>query len=252
MKFFTKTGIVISLLLVWVNVIFAQTYDELLKNTSGGKDITERLPSIAELQAKAIANSPTLKYIDTDIEVKNYQIKTEKRVWMKQVGVETGAKYGLFDNLVISEDIGQGDINTQTTEQTRYYLGVYLKLPLSSVVDKSSINAAKSEVEKVRYQKQKSEQELNELVIKQYYSVVRAHRSIIVKANAVESYRVQMLRAKMDFENNQISVAEYSRLNDMLLNSITSLEDVKIEFEVALQLLEETIGEEIKIKKFEN
>ena len=215
-------------------------------------NIEERLPPIAELQEKAINNSPLIKFYNADVEAKEFKTQAAKREWMNNVGIEGGAKYGLFDNLVLTQDLGAEEITTAKTEQTRYYFGAFVKIPLSSIADKSNVNAAKSEAQKMKYQKQQNVKELKKLIISQYYDVIRAHRYLVIRTNAVESYRVQMLRAKLDFENNLISVSEFARLNDMLLNSITSLEGAKIDFETAFRLLEETIGEKIKLKSLNN
>jgi len=230
----------------------AQTINDILDISDSAISIENRLPSISELQEKAITNSPLLKFYDAEVANKKFQIESEKREWMKNLGVEGGAKYGLFDNLILTQDLGAEELTTAKTEQTRYYFGAFVKIPLSSIADKSNVNAAKSEAQKVRYQKQHSAQELKKLIITLYYDVVRAHRNLIINTNAVESYRVQMLRAKIDFENNLISVSEFARLNDMLLKSIASLEETKIDYKNAFQLLEETIGERIELKSLDN
>lgn len=230
----------------------AQTNNDIINISDSEINIEDRLPTISELQEKALKNSPDIKFYDAEVKVKEFQVKSEKREWMRNLGVEGGTKYGLFDNLVLTQDLGAEELTTAKTEQTRYYLGAFIKIPLSSIADKSNVNAAKSEAQKMRYQKQRSARELKKLIITKYYDVVRAHRNLIIKTNAVESYRVQMLRAKMDFENSQITVSEYARLNDMLLRATISLEETKINYEAAFHLLEEIVGEKIELKSLDN
>ena len=50
-----------------------------------------------------------------------------------------------------------------------------------------------------------------------------------------------------DFTNGKLTVDEYARLNDMLSRATANLEDTKVEYFVALKLLEETVGVKIKI-----
>jgi phage gp16-like protein len=76
---------------------------------------------------------------------------------------------------------------------------------------------------------------------------VKAYRNIVILNNSVEVYRIQMIRAEKDFTNGKLTVDEYARLNDMLSRATANLEDTKVEYFVALKLLEETVGVNIKI-----
>ncbi len=226
----------------------AQTYEDMLAVTAGGKDITERMPGLSELQELAIEYSPLLKFYEADEKVGDYVVMSKKREWMSAFGFEGGARYGLFDNLIITEDLNSLGSSTQTTEQTRYYLGAYVKIPLSSIIDKSSVLQAKAEKDKIRFQKEVGIQDLRELVIIRYNNVIKEYRKLVVQTNLVESYRIQNLRAETDFQNGQIDVYEYIRLQDMVSSAIMDLETAKIDFRSAFQILEETIGTKIKLK----
>ncbi len=227
---------------------WAQTYDELLANTSSGIDFADRLPPLAELQAQAIENSPIFKMLDADVSIGEYKVKEEKREWMHSMGIESGARYGLFDNLIITQDLGLVESNTQTTEQTRYYVGAFIKIPISAIIDNSNVKTAVAEKEKLQYQREARIQELRQLIIVRYNNVILEYRGILIKSNAVESYRVQRLRADEDFKNGKINVYEYARLEDMLSKAVLSLEEGKLNFTTAFQILEETVGVKINLK----
>lgn len=229
--------------------VYAQTYDKLLSMSEDGRDITERLPPLAELQEQAIINSPIFKMLDADVKIGEYKVKEEKRQWMASLGVEGGARYGLFDNLIISQDLGLVESNTQTTEQTRYYLGAFLKIPISSIIDDSNVKTAMAEKERLKYQREARIQELRQLIILRYFNVVKEYRGIIIKSNAVENYRVQRMRAEEDFLSGDINIDEYARLEDMLTKAVLSLEEAKLDFVSALKILEETVGVKITFRK---
>lgn len=239
-------GIFFLLLFFHFNVR-GQTYDELISNTISGKDITERLPALATLQAQAEENSPLLKIHDANLVINQLKVNSEKREWMRNLGFEAGAKYGLFDNLIVTGDLGVEDPAISTTEQTRYNLGIFLKIPLSSIADKSKVKLASVEADLVLLEKESTLKELRQLVIVQYGNLVKAYRNIVILNNSVEVYRVQMIRAEKDFTNGKLTVDEYARLNDMLSRATANLEDTKVEYFVALKLLEETVGVKIKI-----
>lgn len=248
-----KDGLKIVMFFVFVicsiNSVLAQTYDELIVNISSGIDITEKLPPLAELQAQAIDNSPIFKMLDADLVIGEFKVQEEKREWMSSIGIEGSAKYGLFDNLIITEDLGAMESNTQTTQQTRYSVGAYVKIPISAIIDNSNVKVAKAEKEKLRYQREARIQELRQLIIVRYYNVIREYRGIVIKLNAVENYRVQKLRAEEDFSNGEINVYEFARLDDMLSKAVLSLEGAKLDFSTAFHILEETVGVKINLKQ---
>jgi outer membrane protein TolC len=242
------TAWLLLLLVLFTTKLSAQTYDELLRNSSFDKDITDMLPPLAELQENAIMYSPVFKMLDADVKIGEYKIVEERREWMRWLGVEGGAKYGMFDNIVLSQELGSVDLATAKTEQTRYYAGLFLKMPFSSLADKSNVRAAKAEREKLSYQRKARIQELRQLIILQYGNVVKEHRGMIIKNNAVENYRVQMLRAQNDYKNGKINISDYARLDDMLSKAVLALEDAKTDFATAFMILEETVGTKIQLK----
>lgn len=240
--------IFLSIFLATPKVNLSQSYEEMLAVMADGKDIIERMPGLSELQQLAIENSPLLKLYTADEKVGDYVVLFKKREWMNAIGIEGGARYGLFDNLVITEDLGSIGTNTQTTEQTRYFLGLYVKVPFSSILDKSSINQAKAEKDKIRFQKEVGIQQLKELVIGRYNNVVKEYRRLIIQTNLAENYRVQNMRAETDYKNGQMDVYEYVRLKDMISKASMDLETAKIDFKNAFQILEELVGVKIKLK----
>jgi outer membrane protein TolC len=228
--------------------LYGQTYDELIANTSDGKDISEYLPPLAELQNLAIENSPVFKMLDADVKIGEYKVKEEQREWMRALGIEGGVRYGLFDNLILTEDLGLVESNTETTEQTRYSIGIYAKIPLGSIADKSNVKTAKAEKEKLRYQRESRIQELRQMIIIRYNAVMQEYRAVVIKSNAVEGYRTQIIRAKVDFENGKLNIADYVRLENMLTQAVLELEKSKLDYITAYQILEETVGVKIKLR----
>ena len=240
--------IFLAIILTCPKINMAQTYDEMLEFTTDGIDISDRLPGLSELQQLAIDNSPLLKLYESDEKVGDYVVQFKKRNWMNDIGIESGARYGLFDNLIITEDMGALGSNTETTEQTRYYVGVYVKVPLSTLIDRSSILQAQAEKDKIRYQKEVGIQQLKELVIGRYYNVIKEYRKLLIQTNLVENYRVQNLRAETDYNNGQMDVYEYVRLKEMVSKASMDLETAKLDFKNSFQILEQIIGVKIKLK----
>jgi hypothetical protein len=237
------------MLVLCENKLNAQTYIELLENSSFDKDIVQMLPPLSELQEEAILYSPVFKILEADVNIGEYKILEERREWMRWIGFEGGVKYGMFDNIVLSEGASGIDLATAKTQQMRYYGGLFLKMPISTLVDKSNVKAAKAERSKLSYQREARIKELRQLIIIQYGNVIKEHRGMIIKNNAVENYRVQMLRAQNDYNNGKINISDFARLNDMLSKAVLALEDSKTDFTTAFMILEETVGTKIELKK---
>jgi outer membrane protein TolC len=212
------------------------------------KDIISMLPPLKDLFDSAAMFSPLLKMYNSDIIIQELKIKLEKREWMETLSFEASLKFGLFDNLILTEDLGIEDLATSTTQQTRYNVGVLFKIPLSSFLNGKNVQVAELEADKLRYQKEETLTKLRQLVIVQYYNIVKAHKRMGIKMKGVKSYDVQVLQAERDFENGMINIAEYTRLLNMQSSTNLDLEDAKVEFIMAIQILKETVGADIKLK----
>jgi len=231
-----------------VESIVAQPVVPLSNDSIAKIDVTEQLPPLAELMEIAVENSPIAKMLDADIRSGASKVDEEKRLWMKSVGVEGIARYGIFDNLYLTEDEALIESSLATTKQTRFYIGGYVKMPISEIVDRSNIKTAIAEKEMLQYQKEARLIELRQLVIVQYNELIKAYRKVQINTNAAETHRLQMLRAEIDFNNGKINVAEYARLDNMLSKTLLELEDAKLDYATAFQVLEQTVGIKIKLK----
>lgn len=249
MKIKNYIFILVCVLLASTQLSLSQTYEELVLNTSSQKDIYERLPSVDQLYDIALENSPTFKMLDAEVQIGQLRVKEEKRAWMNSLGVEGEIKHGLYDNLILTEDLGYDSFETTKTEQTRYSIGVYIKMPISAMIDKGAVKAAKIEKEQLVYQREARMRELKQLIIQQYNNVIKLYRTIVIKNNLVESYRTQTVRADIDFKNGNIDVFEYSRLMELSTKATLELEEAKIDFSTAFKILEEIVGAKITLKE---
>ena len=247
----------LKIILFFITILYstvsnAQTDFDYLDSELEKNGIQNLLPPLQTLLDSAQQHSPLLKVYDSEIIIQQLKIQSEKREWMESLGFQAGARYGLFDNLILKEALGIEDLAASTTEQTRYDVGVFLKIPLSSLADKSNVQMAKEEKNRLNFQKLNTLRELRQLVIIQYNNVIKAHKKMLINSHQVETYKVQMLSAEKDYENGIIDIAEYARLNNLYTTALISKEDTKIEFITALQLLRETTGTKIHLKKTEN
>ena len=231
------------------NLAFGQSINDFVERGLDANDISKRLPPLDSLLTIAKENSPRLKFFDADYEYWDGQITLAKRAWLRNINLEAAWGYGIFDNL--SNQQIAGDPGSQalfSTEQSRYTVGASVKLPLSTLFNRNrEIKNAKAEADKSKYNKDFAMWELEQLIVRQYNDLIKAHRLFFISNSIVETYKVQSIRAEKDFSNGVINVTEYTRLQQMLNQAISAFESQRAEFLIALKSLEGTVGIQIEI-----
>ncbi|BAX80461.1 hypothetical protein ALGA_2120 [Labilibaculum antarcticum] len=229
------------------SAVYSQNLDTLVDQVVQGSQITDMLLPLNYMQELAVENSPLLKFHDSEIIISKLKIRAEKRNWMSTLGFEASAKYGLFDNLIITEDLGTEQA-TSKTEQTRYSVGLFLKIPLNTVGDRTNVRQARAELEKRRYQKENSVKELRQLVIVQFNNVLKSNKSVEIRNKAFGFSNMQMISVEKDFVNGKINISEYTRVNDIKMNAELEFEKSKLELTMAIQILSEIVGKPVTTK----
>lgn len=243
-----KLSLLLALFLLSIGIKFsvAQSVDHVVSETVKGSQVSDLILPLIEIQQLAVQNSPLLKLYNSDIIINELKIKAEKRNWMTTLGFEASAKYGMFDNLVITEDLNT-ESATSSTEQTRYSVGLTLKIPLNTVADRTNVRQAKAELEKIRHQKESSKQELRKLVIVQYNNVLKSNMNLEIRNKSFEMFKLQLIRSEKDFVNGKINIADYSRVRNMAISAELEFENVKIELRTAIQILNEIVGTQVTL-----
>lgn len=244
-----RFGIFGAIVLI-ANLTMAQALNEFVERGLERNDITSRLPSIDSLIRIAKENSPRLKYFDADAKYWEGKVKVTGRSWLNSIYLDATYGYGVFDNLN-NQQIAGDPLASQvlfTLEQSRYNLGVSMKMPLHAIFNRGiEVKTAKAEAERSKYEKEFAVRELEMLVTQRFHEVVRAHRMLLVSSSIVESYKLQALNADKNFTNGVIDITEYTRLQQMLNESLKTLEFQKSEYEMALSILEGIVGIKIEI-----
>ncbi len=237
-------------ILMIAGISYGQSITDFVNRGLKQNDISQRLPPLDSLIEIAKQNSPRLKFFDADYEYWDGQVTLSKRAWLRNINLEAGYGYGIYDNL--SNQQIAGDPGSQalfSTEQSRYTVGASIKLPLSTIINrKREIKNAKAEADKSKYQKEFAVWELEQLIVNQYNNLIKIHRLFFISNSIVETYKVQSIRAEKDFTNGAINVTEYTRLQQMLNQAISSFESQRAEFLIALKALEGTVGIEIQFE----
>lgn len=215
------------------------------------ESIEQYLSPLKTLIDSAIANSPLLKYQNAQRIIAKLNTKSVRRRWSKYLGVRSDVKYGLFDNLVLSQD-ASGNINSSlgtTTEQTRYSGGIYVKFPLQELLDRNNrIQIAKQEQEMALQEYKSRKRKLRKLVIQQFNDLLLAQKVLRIKNTYKQDVMIQKQMAEQKFKNNQISVSEMTKMSSMYSKAMTEYETAKSEFNNAYLMLQEIVGVKFNLK----
>lgn len=237
------------LILFGLHLLSAQGINEFIANGLEVNDISKKLPSLDTLVVMAKERSPFLKVTLNEQQYRNGVVSFEQRAWLEYINLEAGYNYGIFDNLSNSQIAG--DPQSQllfSTEQSRYQVGVSLRLPLSAIINRrAKILSAKGEAEKARYETEVAEMELEQRVTILYNDVLKVHRMFFLANAIVDSFRVQSIRAEKDFANGVISVTEYTRLQQMMNQASMNYELQRADFVAAVMALENITGADFDI-----
>lgn len=230
--------------------IQAQDLETFIDQSLQETDFSKRIPTIDSLKALAIANSPLLKRHDADIEYYNVNISLARKRWMDFIYMESTYSYGIYDYLNSEQLAGlattdQALINTKAT---RYTVGLSLKVPISAIfARKKNIEAEKALHTRAKYEKEAKIREIERVLILDYNDLLKAHRLLFISGRVVETYKVQSLRAEIDYKNGLISLSEYTRLQQQLNVAAKELERQKADFLLAFMYLENTIGTNLNV-----
>ena len=239
----------ILLIFFFAQLVSAQSITAFIEKGLEENDISKKLPPLDTLIQMAKDFSPFIKVTVSEQQYRDGVVSAEQRAWLEYINLEAGYNYGIFDNL--SNQQIAGDPQSQTlfsTEQSRYNVGVSIRLPLSAIINRRArILSAKGEAEKARLETRVAEVELEQKVQYLYNTVLKNHRMYYVSNSIVDSYRVQSLRAEKDFSTGIINVTEYTRLQQMLNQATMNFELHRSEFTASVMALENIIGAELDI-----
>ncbi len=239
----------IFLLVFALQVTSAQSINAFIEKGLRENDISKKLPPLDTLIAMAKDFSPFLKVTVSEQQYRDGVVSAEQRAWLEYINFEAGYNYGIFDNLSNSQIAGDPQSQTLfSTEQSRYNVGVSLRLPLSAIINrKARIKSAKGESEKARFETQVAEVELEQKVVELYNDLLKRHRLFFISGSIVDNFRVQSIRAEKDFANGVINITEYTRLQQMLNQATMNFELQRSDFISSVMALENIIGTDLNI-----
>jgi outer membrane protein TolC len=207
-----------------------------------------RIPSIETLIDSAIAHAPIIKVQDLSLLKNQLDMKHSRNEWTKDI-INAGGilTYGQFYDINNSNStISPVQQTTSNSAQTRYSLGLTLKIPIISFFDRYNYNVAKIEHELTKNNKQLLIKEIREEVYNRYNGLMSSYQDYKILFENFDDQNIIMENAEKDFMSNEISVTEISSLRISYAKAKIDLSKARYEFLKALWLLEEITGFRIR------
>ena len=229
-------------------VCFAQESEEfnLYKD-----DIETLLPPLQTIIDSALVKNPDIKAKDLQIKINEFKLKSEKKRWSENLGLQTDMRYGTFDNFSTNTAVGQSpSVLSTRNNQLNYGVGAYVKIPLFDFINhRSQIGASKAEVEQAESLAEVQRDVLRQIVIKQYQEVILKQKILRIKSKYLETSRIDVAMSEKAFQNGIITVAEYSRISAINATTEVDFETAKNDFMTTFMILEEIVKTKFKLTK---
>lgn len=200
-----------------------------------------KLPGLESLIDSAIAHAPILKISGIDLRMKELAISNARKSWSKNI-ISGSASYNYGDNLIISENLGIGQLSTDSKASSHYSVGFSMKIPLTSFFDHQDLRKAKMEMEKSESERLLLVKSIREDVNTRYLNLTNAYQKYKILLSDFESYEINLQNAERDFLNSRISVQELTSSKTAYSKAKLELAEAKTGFTNAIWLLEELVG----------
>ena len=227
-------------------VVFSQsrsTFDPL------SDEIKDKLPSLSILLDSAVKHDPYVHFRNLQTVVNTSKLKSSQNYWLRNFGLQADFRYGSYD--IFSNNTAEGQTSTlfaTKRNETNYGLGAYIKFPIIDVINRrNEVRLAKTEIAQAEQMVEVQEKEVREKVITQYNDLIMRQHVLKIFGKYLETSRISLQMAEKEFVNGSISVAEFSRISEIVNKAETEYEGSKMAFQTAYMLLEETVGMKFNI-----
>lgn len=207
-------------------------------------DITKKIPALEVLIDSAVYNSHRLRYWDKEISITEYELKTQKRDWANYFAISGDYKEGSWTSLTFVEDQAGNSVGTLgSTNQSRYNVGISLRLPVIDIVDyKNKVKISKMKIESKMEQRLEERQSIRTEVINLYNELVIQQKMLMLDIDNIEYLTLTTEMADREYQNNNISLADMARVRDNLARARYRYVRTKINFINAYVMLQEVTG----------
>lgn len=191
------------------------------------------LPTLEVLIDTALFNSPRYQQKLIEIEQQGIIVRIQKRSWLDVFTLSS--KYNIGTNN-LDGNITQPFSNTPTQW---YGAGATLTIPLSDLANRNSqITLLELELDKTKEELESLELEITQRVIRAFQDTKKHQELIEIRYDALSMSNVNLVSAKIAYQQNTISIEEYSRIIDINTKANVALQESIAEYTYSIKLLE--------------
>jgi outer membrane protein TolC len=241
-----KSGYIFFLIVMMAFALNAQTQDDSAEVQTAGSS-RFRIPDLNTCIDSALVNSPLLKASDEQISGLLEEIKIQKKSWLNYIFIDANTRYGLFNQLSISQQSSDGANPDQAfysaKEQFNYFAGVTIRLPLSYFSNnKNEVKLLKQGVKEAELKRDEMKKEITRLVIIEYFKLKSLHELLEIHQNNTQSTRLDYLKASGDLEANMISLTEFATISNQNTKALEAFITAKNDYFAQYYLLKLLTG----------
>lgn len=229
---------VCCLLLIGNGTLEAQT-----ETITTGEEDALVLPPLAVLIDSAVKRSGMVNYRIWETRIKEAAKVSSQNFWYRNLGVQADTRFGTFDNFLTNNNGSTSTLLASRSQQFNYGIGAFIKIPLGDIIDrKNQIKKAENEIEQAKSAVVSQEEQIRQIVIKQYNELLLRQRLLKIRAVTYSNARVNMDMVEKEFRNGVIPVLEYARVSEIVSRAAIDFETAKTEYVTAKMLLEDMTG----------
>lgn len=206
------------------------------------------IPSLEVCIQSALTNSPLLKANEQQIEKLLEEIKIKKKSWLDYVQIDANSRYGLFNQLTLSESTVGADIAVQQAkEQFNYFAGLSIKLPLSYFVsNKNEQKILKHSIKESELKKEELKNEISKLVVVEYFKLKNFSDLINAQQNNLQTTQIDYLKAKKDVQNGMLGMTEFASISTSYTKAVEAFTKTKNDYYTQFYILKILTGSNLQ------
>jgi outer membrane protein TolC len=206
------------------------------------------IPSLEVCIQSALTNSPLLKANEQQIEKLLEEIKIKKKSWLDYVQIDANSRYGLFNQLTLSESTGGADIAVQQAkEQFNYFAGLSIKLPLSYFVsNKNEQKILKHSIKESELKKEELKNEISKLVVVEYFKLKNFSDLINAQQNNLQTTQIDYLKAKKDVQSGMLGMTQFASISTSYTKAVEAFTKTKNDYYTQFYILKILTGSNLQ------
>lgn len=206
-----------------------------------------QLPPLQTLIDSALMHSPILRGASHEVTMSQHELTDAQKDWMQKINFAADFRYGSqYDYSRLNSSSGGLLPLSETTVAPTYGIGVSAYMPVSDIFDhKRKKQKAKLKIEQSESRRDEVAQTVRQTVIAAYYDVLTAQKTLATRAEISASAGMLYDQSKLDYAENRITLADFTKANEAYLNAQNEVETQKFALFKAVRTLEVMVGIEL-------